>query len=148
MAYTLQAFVGDLAVLEKSAPAGTQVIALVQGKGMIPLTEDVCDQFEVPFLPLTDEGLDKLPESVEALAGHFAERVAYLEAEFFGGEGTQAAAIWEKGELVFGPVVKPTAINEALQKLGVVKGDHHDEFDAMGFGSHRNTSDWVRESKH
>ncbi|MFJ8909918.1 hypothetical protein [Amycolatopsis sp. NPDC102389] len=32
---------------------------------------------------------------------------------------------------------------EALRRLGVLKGDHFDEFDAVGLGRHRNNDDWL-----
>src|SRR5687768_8337719 len=101
MAFTLQAFIGDADDLSRSAPIGAQVIALPQAKALVPLTKSVRERYGISFLPLTDEGLDVVPHSIEVLAAR-AKKIAYVEAEFFGGEGSQAAAIWEDGKLVFG----------------------------------------------
>jgi hypothetical protein len=37
------------------------------------------------------------------------------------------------------------AINIALRKLGVLRGDGHDEFDAIGLGKHRDNESWIEE---
>ncbi|MEU9688409.1 hypothetical protein [Amycolatopsis japonica] len=34
-------------------------------------------------------------------------------------------------------------ISQVLRRLGALKGDHFDEFDAMGLGRHRDTDDWL-----
>ncbi|WP_245821905.1 hypothetical protein [Lentzea waywayandensis] len=77
--------------------------------------------------------------------------VAFVDAEFFGGTGSQRAQVWDQGRSVLGPLVREeddpmpgvTPISQALRRLGVVKGEHHDEFDAVGLGRHRDTEDWV-----
>ncbi|UMP00465.1 hypothetical protein [Amycolatopsis sp. EV170708-02-1] len=78
--------------------------------------------------------------------------VAYVEAEYFGGTGTQSAQVWERGETVLGPLhvgedepgpADGSPISQALRRLGVLKGDHFDEFDAAGLGRHRVTDDWL-----
>ncbi|WP_340687362.1 hypothetical protein LCL61_14860 [Amycolatopsis coloradensis] len=78
--------------------------------------------------------------------------VAYVEAEYFGGAGTQSAQVWDGGERVLGPLhlaegeaapAGGSPISQALRRLGVVKGDHFDEFDAVGLGRHRDTRDWL-----
>jgi hypothetical protein len=78
--------------------------------------------------------------------------VAYVEAEYFDGTGEQSAVLWDTGQVVLGrlhlaerasiPAVG-TPISQALRRLGVTKGDHQDEFDAVGLGRHRNTEDWL-----
>jgi hypothetical protein len=142
MAFTLQAFIGDTEDLKRSAPAGARVIALSQRKALVPLTKSVRERHGISFLPLTDEGLDIVPHSVEVLATR-AKQIAYVESEFFGGQGTQAAAIWKEGSLVFGPVIADDAINQALRLLGVSKEDRIDEFDALDLNRHRDTEKWT-----
>jgi len=117
------------------------VVALPQAKALIPLTEDLREKHEIPFLALTDEGLDEMPKVIERLTAR-AKRVAYVEAEFFSGTGTQAAAIYEGGRLVFGPLLAENAISQALQQLGVSKDGCCDEFEALNLGRHRHTEDW------
>jgi hypothetical protein len=69
--------------------------------------------------------------------------IAYVEANFFGGGGEQASAVWIRGTLVLGPLVSALAINEALEKIGVKRGIG-DEFQALGLGRHRFTENWLR----
>ncbi|GAA2807179.1 hypothetical protein [Crossiella cryophila] len=78
--------------------------------------------------------------------------VAFVEAEIFGGAGTQTAQVWDGGQVVLGPVHLAekeesgplgSPISQALRHLGVVKGEHHDEFAAVGLGRHRSTEQWL-----
>ena len=86
--------------------------------------------------------------------------LAYIETDYFGGPGEQAAVAWEHGLVVFGPVKTkdlyenrkfvPTpllegAINRAIRLLGVVRGSVRDEFDAVGLGWHRSDEAWLAE---
>ena len=144
MSYTLQAFIGDFSELEQKLPSGLTVVSLDQGKALIPLTDEVREVYEIPFLPLTNEDQVEIAPSIKAIAERFKGPIAYIEAEFFGGDGTQASAIWKGHKLIFGPVVNASAINDALWRLGVVKDGHHDEFDALALGTHRDTNDWAR----
>lgn len=78
-------------------------------------------------------------------------RAVYLEAEFFGGTGAQAAIGFEGGTALLGPLrtqsvgesldgftemapgdTSAWAINQALGWLGVERGVSTDEFDALG----------------
>jgi hypothetical protein len=78
--------------------------------------------------------------------------LAYVEADYFGGVGTQGAAVWDSGRLAFGPVfigeavpvpASGTPISQALARLGVARGGHHDEFEAAGLDRERDTEDWL-----
>lgn len=95
-------------------------------------------------------GVDSLAQSVSHTGP-----VAYLEADIFGGTGTQAVVAWRGGEVWLNPVVTelgwppPTpppspqgAFNQALRQLGVDRGEAFDEFDALNLGKHRHTEDW------
>lgn len=75
-----------------------------------------------------------------------------LEAEYFGGIGTQGAQVWDGGTVVLGPLhlaegepFPPggSPISRALRRLGTVKHGHLDEFDAVGLGRHRVTDEWL-----
>ena len=76
-------------------------------------------------------------------------RAVYVEAEFFGGTGSQAAIGFEDGVARFGPVRTQTpsedregfavvdgldemAINVVLRWLGVARTGTRDEFDSVG----------------
>jgi hypothetical protein len=145
MAYTIQAFIGDLLDIEQNAPSGLAIVSLVQGKALIPLTDNIREQYQIPFLPMTDEGVKVkgIPPSIESFAEHFNGPVAYIEAEFFGGDGSQASAIWMRHSRIFGPLVEMSAINKALRLLGVTKSGLHDEFAALDLGRHRDTNRWT-----
>src|SRR5690348_10352070 len=136
MAYTLQALIADEGVISAAVPTAAVLVRLPQGKAMIPLCEEMREAHDIPFLPLTDEGAAEVPDGITAIAAPIAKagRVVYVEAEFFGGDGTQACVTWDSPLQASRPVVDASAINTALQFLGVTVGDHHDEFDALGLG--------------
>lgn len=150
MAYTLQALIADREVL---SGAGLKVgarsfVPLPQAKAMLPLTDALLEHLRIPFLPLTDEGADSLPAELDLLGRAASAKglVAYVEAEFFGGAGTQASVLWQHGNRVAGPVVCAQAINQALVALGVKRDAASDEFDALNLARHRATDDWSCET--
>ncbi len=146
MAYTLQAFIADEPVIRAAVPADARAVRLPQGKAMIPLSDCMREAHDLPFLPLTDEGATAVPDGIAAIAETIARRgkLAYVEAEFFGGVGTQACVTWDAAGQPSQPIIDVHAINTALQFLGVGIGDHHDEFDALGLGRHRATDEWLQ----
>lgn len=90
----------------------------------------------------------RLLDVVASQAG--TDGLAYVEAEFFGGSGSQGAALYRDGTLewlsAYGPIGKVmtlTPLSEALQRLGVQRGEASDEFDALKLGRHRNMQDWL-----
>jgi hypothetical protein len=149
MGYTLQAIVGHTTVLE-GVHGDLPLVALGEGMAMIPLSESIRSGVGgIPFLPFTDEGIEFIPKALEELCKRLsaAGRVAYLEAELFGGDGTQAMFLLDHELLVQGPVVAPDAINQALRALGVHIHHHRDEFEAVGLGRHRNVESWIQEKR-
>jgi stage V sporulation protein SpoVS len=68
--------------------------------------------------------------------------------QYFGGAGTQAAVLIERGEIRLGPLVGDGSINQVLKALGVERdeGTTHDEFDALGLRQWRSTSAVPREA--
>jgi hypothetical protein len=86
--------------------------------------------------------------------------VAYVHAELFGGHRFQTAVGWEDADIRLGPLITETepggeaeswysvhtgrlAVNEALGWLGVERGQHRDEFEAVELGRHRLTDEWT-----
>ncbi|WIX93204.1 hypothetical protein [Amycolatopsis sp. DG1A-15b] len=155
MGYQLQGAIATEPVLRKLA--GT-----VEEACPVPLAEHLC------LLPMTDalfdavtiagaaelDGFRKAPAGFgHALATGSADGpVTYVEAGYFGGSGTQSAQVWAGGQVVLGPLrlavgepipAEGSPISRALRWLGVVKGEHFDEFDAVGLGRHRETGDWL-----
>jgi hypothetical protein len=145
VSYTLQGIIGPSDFLDGVASLRRLCCPLSAGMTLVPLGDRLRAEYGVPFLPLTDEGTD-LPESILQLCSSTSHGgvVAYVEAEFFGGDGGQGAAVWRDTRLVAGPQVGPHAINEALRLLGVRAAAGLDEFDTVGLGLHRSTDDWLR----
>ncbi|MGH3765200.1 MAG: hypothetical protein ACRDS0_01540 [Pseudonocardiaceae bacterium] len=79
-------------------------------------------------------------------------RIGYLEADYFGREGRQTAAVWQSGATIYGPRILgrnesfPTSGNSpicgALRLLGVVTAGHRDEFVVAGLDRCRRTTGW------
>ena len=83
----------------------------------------------------------------------FKGKCAYVETDFFGGDGKQFAEAWENGERIQGPLVSfygytqarpiagttqvEDAINEVLRTLGIYCHEGKDEFDSVGLGRFR-----------
>ncbi|MGN9907786.1 hypothetical protein ACTMTJ_09550 [Phytohabitans sp. LJ34] len=98
----------------------------------------------------------RFPPGFDTVLAEWSGRgpVAYVEADFWGGTGTQFAAVWEAGALVLGPIVdgddappvtvRRSAISQALRRLGVRAHGHIDEFDAVGLGRHRRVEAWLK----
>ncbi|MEE6259166.1 hypothetical protein V1633_11790 [Plantactinospora sonchi] len=78
--------------------------------------------------------------------------MSYVEADYFGGTGSQQAVLWADGRLALGPLsvaegqpvpAAGSPISQVLRRLGVDRAGHHDEFAAVGLGRHRSTRDWL-----
>ena len=144
--YTLQAILGHAGVFEANRLVACRVVRLGQGMAIIPLAEGARLANGIPLLPLTDGGEAAAPESIVAICRALSARgrLAYVEAEFFGGKGTQACVLAKEGEVEV-PYVGGGAINRALQFLGVARGQATDEFEALSLGRHRDTEEWESE---
>jgi hypothetical protein len=146
MAYDLQAWIANEATIRTAVPTGAVVVRLPQGKAMIPVSDHVRQIHKIPFLRLTDERFAELPAGVATVGRAIARagRVVYVEAEFFGGGGTQACVTWDAICKPSQPLIDDHAINSALRFLGVTVGDHQDEFDALGLGTCRSSEEWLK----
>jgi hypothetical protein len=125
------------------APPGLATVRLQCGLAMWPIDSTYQEQHSITLLPLTDEGLEEIPESIAEIAAPLS-RCAYVEAEFFGGNGVQAFAMFSQGRLDGGIAVGKSVINDALRMLGVVAKRGQDEFDTVGLGRERHTDDWTK----
>ncbi len=147
MAYTLCALVARQPVgVVLQAETGLGAVELAQGFWLMPLGRTA--RLELGG-----------PAGIEDLARHasLAGPVGYLEAEFFGGAGTQAAVAWRDDTVIAGPLrlelgglgraggdIAQWPFNQVLRRLGVLRRDAIDEFDAVGLNRHRSTDDWVK----
>jgi hypothetical protein len=145
---------GLLAAAARELPMAVPA-PLRQGFALLPMTDELFDA-------VTDDGTAgagrfgfwKFPSGFDRtlLAWSEGGPLAYIEAEFFGGVGSQRAAVWSAGELILGPIaVKEreafaeagSPISQALRALGAAAGDGADEFDAVGLNAHRHIDDWL-----
>lgn len=155
MGYTLEAVVAEAGLI-REATAGlprARRFGLSQGLALVPLTDALHD-----CGPLGASAFHEF----HLLPAWLWERVtrwshggplAYVEVDSFGGTMTQAAAVWEHGELALGPLCvgadEPAPpggcpVSRVLRRLGVTVGpDDHDEFTAAGSGTHRRSEDWA-----
>ncbi|MES5823714.1 hypothetical protein [Streptomyces sp. RG80] len=144
MSYRLDAVVGDFDRLRSWAEGvpGTVVAPLRQRMGLLPL-------------PLSTA----LGGDVPSVLGDLSQGgpVAHVQADFWGGEGEQTAALWRAGVREWGPVHtsefsgprEDWPINAALARLGVASAgpgapDHRDLFVEVGLGQGRDEEDWRR----
>ncbi|MEU9738268.1 hypothetical protein AB0E12_03600 [Micromonospora chersina] len=162
MSYQLSAVVADVELLrEQTAGLDHAVLAaLRQDFALLPVTPQLVEELtgrlpdfamgepsaEQPFQLVLSPALDEL------LARWSREGpVAYLEAEFAGGLGHQAAAVWLGGERSWGPCFddrldRPRAewpINAALARLGAEPGPWIDPFAELGLHLERETAGWL-----
>lgn len=168
MAYVLNALIADLGLLR--GPLDLSVVSLPAGKGLVPLPRKYWGEAGCRSQPLLraaegrsapDAEFDSPGERQEYIrhaSASFAwiselcarlssgpgAAVAYVEAEFFGGAGGQAAAVWEAGALVLGPLVDEAAINRALARIGVARSGFDDEFAVLQLHRCRMTDDWFK----
>lgn len=149
MGYSIQALVAPLGVFPSSLPEDLEVIDLGENVQLIPLGTTVQERYEIPFLPLTDDGAMEIPSTLRSLWLQLGVDgdIAYIEAEIFGGQGTQAYVMIERSGCVSTPVVSADAINAALRFLGVKAKPGKDEFDSVGLDKHRDTDRWLAETR-
>src|SRR5262249_43778661 len=122
-------------------------IRLSQGLGLLPLRDIDLDKFLVAPLTGHAEGFNYLSEQLirELKIASSSGSLLYFETEYFGGDGTQGAGVFQEGELIFGPESAMFGpINEALAILGTrVIPPARDEFETAGLHRHRHTEDWL-----
>jgi hypothetical protein len=158
MHYELNAIISIPQVLEtisaqhrcaRPVPLATANLAL------IPVTEDLVLELDGKGIRVSPEsGFWQLSIGLQRMLLTASARgpIAYLEADYFGREGRQTAAVWHSGVTIYGPQILgrnepfPAGGNSpicgALRQLGVVAIGHRDEFVVAGLGRCRRTVDW------
>ncbi|MDQ3281914.1 MAG: enhanced serine sensitivity protein SseB C-terminal domain-containing protein [Acidobacteriota bacterium] len=154
MGHSLQALVLPLSASERiqSHAAPTHPVRITASLLLVPVTDELYD-----FLvrgdvsaDLHDDVFAKFHPALQTFAAAIsgAEPYAYIETEYFGGTGVQAAAAWREGETLYAPQSAPIGpINEVLRILGVVSSRHLDEFEAAGLSRHRHLEEWLEEPR-
>ncbi len=161
MGYELRALVGKRSLLEQHATRyqHTVMAKLRQGIALIPLSEDLPDEIQcLVDEPQPFEELWFLGSRVAKWAEEISKEgpIAYVEAEYHGGVGSQAAVVWDHEVVVLGPLkteivpldktlsaLRGMPINRVLRQLGVVAEDTSDEFESAGLRQHRDMEDWA-----
>ena len=133
---------------------------------MILMTEELFDEVNGSDIahfdnPAFTRFLRLSPRVVEwIVTASYRDSLTYIEAEFWGGEGSQSSVVWNHGQIIHGPEHSRWAINKALRHLGVMARknellrkigiyEHYfkDEFELVGLGQCRLTEDWLKLSK-
>jgi hypothetical protein len=159
VSYELRALAGRYEITAQAArEVRSTAVELPQGFGLLPIPNHMPERLDGDGTWPFGEVFWFLSVGVETLARRtsLAGDIAYLEAEIFGGTGTQAMVLWRGGEVCLGPVTMeftatapdPSSsqqwpFNQALRELGADRGDAFDEFDALGLGRWRHTEDWL-----
>ncbi|HEX7105935.1 MAG TPA: hypothetical protein VF218_08225 [Acidothermaceae bacterium] len=150
MSYTLAAFIGKEPIVEAAAAMTGQhrVSRLAYSLHMLELSSSPMSEgrFSEQFYFLTPQ-----LASVAAIISTMGD-IGYIEAEFFGGEGSQACMVWREGDVVFGPFreddedppvapLRDWPINRALRFFGIRVDahldEHMDEFRTVDLGRFR-----------
>ena len=129
--------------------------ALPFGLILVPLDEERLDLL-ARFDDMPAEGFTYLVPALEEAIGAAVPggRVLYVETGYFGGIGSQGAALFEDGRLVWRRAVPvapagglagaKTPISRGLAELGVRARPGGDEFDAVGLGAFRSFDHFER----
>ncbi len=162
MASHLELLIFDGSQVPAVLPSGAKIVQLSGQLRLVPVTEDLLDPVATgspeagPVHPgwVLDERVCRLAREMSS-----GRRVLYVFSETFG-PGTQEAAGWDHGELVYGPSgtcdlesdLEPgyrvadrsdSAINAGLRMMGVQAAPGLDEYATAGLASHRFTDDWL-----
>ena len=137
-------------VREFATAAGLhQPAKLTSELGFLPLSDDHLDLL-FPVQGQFDSSMTYLSDSLKTALSSLSlgGPVAFVETEYFGGQGAQGAIVFDHGRCVFGPITNDAgAISEAMKLLGVTAAPgQHDEFEAVGFSRHRSNLDWIAEA--
>jgi hypothetical protein len=146
---------------------GTLIIPLTQGFAFLPMNDELYDELisNRDFLAdICDERFLYLSSKIFQLGREFSLKtpVAYIETDYFGGDGFQRAVAWKDGEVRFGPCVAGNEegvqtdkwysdpINRALQEIEVrgylMENEDEfpkDEFEELGLDKYRSNEDWI-----
>lgn len=162
MSYQLSAIIADARLLHGETGGLDHAVLgnLRQDFALLPVTSQLIEELTgVPPDYAVEEPAPERPFTLvlsTALTGTLANwsrqgPVAYVEAEFTGGVGHQAAAVWLDGQRSWGPRFDSVfdgprgqwPINAALVEVGVEPGPWVDLFAELGLHVERNTAGWL-----
>ncbi|MFI6230113.1 hypothetical protein ACIBCR_22720 [Micromonospora echinospora] len=162
MSYQLSAVVADVELLaEQTGELDHAVLAaLRQDFALLPVTPQLVEELtgSLPDFAVEEPGPRQpfrlvLSAALTEVFARWSRRgpVAYLEAEFSGGRGRQAAVVWLDGAVAWGPCFdalldRPRAewpINTALVRIGAEPGRWIDPFAELGLHLEGSTDGWL-----
>ena len=154
MAHSILAFVGRSGMFDRpwlTCPAAAAPLA--QNMRLVALTHELWENIYAH----TDASQSPRHASMRASNWRKAElaflarlsaggAAAFIDTNYFGGDGNQGAIAARDGSIVFGPRTAPSGVvNQALRLLGVTcQKDDFDEFDALGLGRFRDNAKIIR----
>ncbi|MCG7379133.1 hypothetical protein MH215_19135 [Paenibacillus sp. ACRSA] len=127
----------------KEKYTSTKIIPFYNELIVIPLTDELYDEINMNQ-GTTMPNYEYLTDTISYYCIEISKfgLVAYIEAEYFGGTGSQNAMVWDSSQVIFEETLSQSAINRSLEILGVCKLQGKDEFDTVGLGRHRDIEDW------
>jgi hypothetical protein len=141
-------FVAPLEVLWRGTREmrSPEIARLARGLGFLPVTDELAE--EAGGGGRAYDVLDRLTEGLARLGARMSEMdsVIYVETDYHGGAGEQAAMAWHDGGVMSPPVRARDAIARVLAWVGVESSDHYDEVEALGLDRHRDNDEWVRQA--
>lgn len=144
MGHTLRAIIGDNHTRKKLADNWicAEVEKLPQNYAMIFLTDALFDDVTELFAEENMLDCSVLTHFTTAIFNllcdsSFHSHLIYLETDYFGGYGSQAAVLLENGKITAGPISGIGTINQLLHKIGIQRWKGKDEFDSLGLGHYR-----------
>lgn len=150
MSHCIRVMMAADAMIKQLAASSPEahILSLEQGFSLIPLTDALFDEVTGRYPNASGEDWEAFVMLSPAIQQWLKTQsqsgpIAYLETEYFGGEGAQSAILYEKGEVKKGPLEskRPGAINRVLQAIGVKKSLGKDAFDTIGLGNFRSNED-------
>jgi hypothetical protein len=143
---------GDREQRTALAAVGARLVPVGGGLMLVPLTSPLLVHVESQY-PGRDVGPSRTCRMLTGALARFARRlsstgpVAYIETDYFGGHGDQAATVFLRGQRVLRrPRAAIGPINDALALLGVATSPLGDAFDTVGLGRYRQTGSWLAEA--
>lgn len=118
---------------------------------MVPLSESLISEIQgaaaAPGGPSVSGAFEFLSPGIEAWVRALSADtpIAYIETEYFGGEGFERAGVWSHGAIALGPLEGAGSINQALRTLGVEARPGVEEFEVVGLDRHRSLEDWLQD---
>ncbi len=152
--YSLCALVGNTTAMALEIPIyqSAHRIELRGGVSMIPLGEallaEVIRSGSAAPAPSVGGAFEFLAGGVEAWVKVMSvgSPIAFVETEYFGGEGFERAGVWRLGQIALGPLDGAGSINQALRAVGVKSPTENQEFEHVGLDRCRSVEEWLAHS--